>query len=154
MNTYVTINLNGQAIDKKFDTIDSAVDFAENCDLAYVKAMYEEESENDVLEIDVYDSENNLLEWQTSKRNPYSGDFEYFTWGIFGYNINEYGKATDSETLAELINSEEEARKIAETIKDKFSKFDEVCIESYLQTISENIGDVGESYIIYGEDEE
>ena len=142
MKTYVTIELNEETIDTKFDTIDEAVYYAE---------QHKEDIDTDVLEIDVYDSENNLLEWQTSKRNPYSGDFMYNTWGIFGYNVNEGGKVTNSETLYELINSEAEAREIAENIKDKFSRFDRVCIESYLQTISENIGDVDKSYIIYGE---
>ena len=141
MKTYVTIELNGQAIDKKFDTIDDAVEYAE---------QHKKDVETDTLEINVYDTEGEMLEYQTSKRNPYSGDFEYYTWGIFGYNVNEDGKVTDNETLAELINSEKEAREIAD-IKDKFSKFDKVCIESYLQKISENIGDVGKSYIIYGE---
>lgn len=142
MKTYVRITLNEKTIDTKFDTIDEAVGYAER---------HKEDIDTDVLEIDVYDSENNLLEWQTSERNPCSGDFMYNTWGIFGYNVNEGGKVTDSETLSELINSEAEAREIAENIKDKFSRFDRVCIESYLQTTSENIGDVDKSYVIYGE---
>ena len=144
MKTYVTIELNGQAIDKKFDTIDDAVGYAE---------QHKKDVETDTLEINVYDTEGEMLEYQTSKRNPYSGDFEYYTWGIFGRDFDkESGRCTDSEILEELINSEEEAREIAEKLhKDKFSRFDTVSIESYLQTIDENIGDVGKSYIIYGE---
>lgn len=142
MKTYVKIELNGELIDEKFDTIDDAVMYAER---------HGENADTDVLEIDVYDIEDNLLEWQTSERNYNSGDFVYNTWGIFGYTVNEVGKVTDNENLVMLINSEAEARERAENIKDKFSRFDRVCIESYSQTISENIGDVDKCYIIYSE---
>lgn len=144
MKTYVTIELNDKTI-MSFDTIDEAVEYAER-----LKEYIETDAET--LEISVYDTENKMLEYQTSKFNAHSGHFEYCTWGIFGYDIDEEsGKCTNCEILESLINSEAEARKIAETIKDKFSRFDRVCIEWYLQSIDENIGDVGASYIIYGE---
>lgn len=55
---------------------------------------------------------------------------------------------------SEFINSEEEARELAETIRDKFDRFDRVTIASYSQTTSENVGDLGKEIVIYGEDAE
>lgn len=141
--TYVKVKFNNKFIDQKFDTIDEAVAYAE---------QHHEADEDDVLDIYVY-SDDGSYEHQESSRNPHSGDFIYYAWGIFGENFfDDSQRVSDSEILAECINSEEEARELAETIRDKFDKFDRVTIASYSQTTSENVGDLGEKIVIYGKD--
>lgn len=141
MKTYVKIKLNNKFITTKFNTIDYAVQYVE---------QHFEADENDVLDIYVYNNDDIAIEHQECTRNPYSGDFIYYAWGIYGENYFDDSKVVfDSESLIECINSEEEARELVETIKDKFSKFDRVTIASYSQTISENVGDLGEEIVVY-----
>lgn len=108
MKTYVELKNN----DRKFDTIEDAIQEAENQQL-------------ETADIEVYSEDGELLEWQTAERNPYSGDLVYSTWGVFGCDI-----------LREQINSRKEAIDIALELMDYG-----VYIQDYSQTLSENIGD-------------
>lgn len=130
MKTYVTID----KLDKRYDSIDDAIQAAEDMELETVTVY-------------VHDEDGNILDSQECDRNPYSNDLVYCTWGVFAYRHNGYC----DKMLAEGINSEAEAREAAEKCKNDFWKYEEVRIETYEQTLSENIGDVGESIIIYGE---
>lgn len=132
MKTYVKIEFNNEIIDKKFDTLDDAV--------FYVEMKYNADK-NDILNIYVYYDDDVAIEHQASTRNPYSGDLIYYSWGIYGENFFEGSdRVYNSEILAECINSEEETIKIAETIRDKFEKFDRVTIASYAQSVWESFG--------------
>lgn len=108
MKTYVELKND----DRKFDTIEDAIQEAENQQL-------------ETADIEVYSEDGELLEWQTAERNPHSGDLVYSTWGVFR-----------SEILREQINSRKEAIDIALELMDYG-----VYIQDYSQTLSENIGD-------------
>lgn len=119
MKTYVEL----KGTDRKFDTIEDAIQEAENQQL-------------ETADIEVYSEDGELLEWQTAERNPHSGDLVYSTWGVFREDIGDDGKLVGSEILREQINSRKEAIDIALELMDYG-----VCIQDYSQTLSENIGD-------------
>lgn len=133
MNTYVTID----NLDERYADIDSAIEAAENMQL-------------EMVTINVYDQNGNLLESQDCERNPNSGDLVYTTWGIFGYRYFEGSDEIEtSDGLSGSINSKEEAMAEAETMRDRFCRYDLVKAEAYTQTLSENIGDITESIEVY-----
>lgn len=119
MKTYVEL----KGTDRKFDTIEDAIQEAENQQL-------------ETADIEVYSEDGELLEWQTAERNTHSGDLVYSTRGVFKENIDDDGKLVASEILREQINSRKEAIDIALELMDYG-----VCIQDYSQTLSENIGD-------------
>lgn len=119
MKTYVELKNDN----RKFDTIEDAIQEAENQQL-------------ETADIEVYSEDGELLEWQTAERNPYSGDLVYSTWGVFRGDIDDDGKLVASEILREQINSRKEAIDIALELMDYG-----VYIQDYSQTLSENIGD-------------
>lgn len=119
MKTYVELKND----DRKFDTIEDAIQEAENQQL-------------ETADIYVYSEGGELLEWQTAERNPHSGDLVYSTWGVFRGDIGDDGKLVASEILREQINSRKEAIDIALKLMDYG-----VHIQDYSQTLSENIGD-------------
>lgn len=144
--TYVKIAFNSETIGQKFETIDDAVAYAE---------QHHETDENDILKIYVYNTDGELCDRQECSRNPYSGDFVYYAWGVYGENFfDDSHRVSDSEIFADGINSEQDAREIAETFRNKFKKFDRVTIANYSQTVNENIGDLGEEIVIYDENED
>lgn len=131
--TYVTID----NLDERYEDIDSAIEAADKMQL-------------ETVTINVYDQNGNLLESQDCERNPNSGDLVYTTWGIFGYRYFEGSDEIEtSDGLSGSINSKEEAMAEAETIRDRFCRYDLVKLEAYTQTLSENIGDVTESIEVY-----
>ena len=75
MKTYVELKNN----DRKFDTIEDAIQEAESQQL-------------DTADIEVYSEDGELLEWQAAERNPHSGDLVYSTWGVFRGDIDDDGK--------------------------------------------------------------
>lgn len=82
MNTYVEL----KGDDRKFDTIGDAIEEAERQQL-------------DTADIYVYSEDGELLEWQTTERNPYSGDLVYSTWGVFKAAFYEDGSLSDTAFL-------------------------------------------------------
>lgn len=119
MKTYVELKNDN----RKFDTIEDAIQEAENQQL-------------ETADIEVYSEDGELLEWQTAERNPHSGDLVYSTWGVFRGDIDDDGKLIGSDILREQINSRKEAIDIALELMDYG-----VYIQDYSQTLSENIGD-------------
>lgn len=119
MKTYVELKND----DRKFDTIEDAIQEAESQQL-------------DTADIEVYSEDGELLEWQAAERNPHSGDLVYSTWGVFRGDIDDDGNLVASEILREQINSRKEAIDIALELMDYG-----VYIQDYSQTLSENIGD-------------
>lgn len=137
MNTYVEL----KGFDNKFDTIDDAIQFAEDKQL-------------ETAEIFVFSEDGDILESQECERNPHSGDLVYYTWGVFGYTFyEENAEIESSDILAEDINSEEEAREIADTLKEKFGRYNKVTIAHCGTTLSEYTGDTDEEFEIYGQEE-
>lgn len=106
---------------KKFDTISDAIEYAE-------------EIAAETAEIDVYDSSDNCyLEGQTAKRNPYSNDLVYITWGVF-FDDN-------CDNWIGEINSYDEAYEMAINLKKQNPESD-IFIQAYTQTLSENIENI------------
>lgn len=119
MKTYVELKND----DRKFDTIEGAIQEAENQQL-------------ETVDIYVYSEDGELLEWQTVERNPYSNDLVYSTWGVFRASFYDNGEIEQTEILREQINSRKEAIDAALDLMDHG-----VYIQDYSQTLSENIGD-------------
>ncbi len=119
MKTYVELKND----DRKFDTIEEAIEVAENQQL-------------DTADIYVYSEDGELLEWQTVERNTNSGDLVYSTWGVFRASFYDNGEIEQTEILREQINSRKEAIDAALDLMDHG-----VYIQDYSQTLPENIGD-------------
>ena len=132
MNTYVEL----KCFDNKFGTIEDAIQFAEDKEL-------------ETAEIFIFSEDGTILESQDCGRTSDDEALIYYTWGIFGYCYSNTGKIEDYDILSEYIDSEKQAREIAETLKEKIERYDVVTIEHYSQTLSENIGDVDEKFEIY-----
>lgn len=131
MKTYVKLSTNSV----KFSNIFNAVEYMENHGI-------------DSAELSICSENATVLESQEIAKNSF-GNIEYNEWAIIGYRFFEDGRIESSDLLAEEIDSEAEAREIADTMRDKFESYDSVKIEFYNQTLTENIGDVTKSYKIF-----
>lgn len=119
MKTYVELKND----DRKFDTIEDAIEAAECQQL-------------DTADIYVYSEDGKLLEWQTVEKNTNSGDLVYSTWGVFRASFYDSGEIEQTEILREQINSRKEAIDAALDLMNHG-----VYIQDYSQTLSEHIGD-------------
>lgn len=134
MKTYVTIN-DGAT---KYNTIDNAISSIDD-------------DEIDVVDVSIWNENGERVDWQECRRNPYSNDFEFYAWGIVGYEFHDADefesirKINSIDILAEGYNCKKEA---IESVKEFSSIYDVICVESWNQTVSENIGDRGEGIIV------
>lgn len=119
MKTYVKLSTNSV----KFSNIFNAVEYMENHGI-------------DIAELSICSESGTVLESQEIGKNSF-GNIEYNEWAIIGYRFFEDGRIESSDLLAEEIDSEAEAREIADAMRDKFESYDSVKIEFYSQTLTE-----------------
>lgn len=123
-----------QVEDKRFSNIEEAVAAFNDTDI-------------EQFDIDVYNAETEeMLDYQTVSRNPYSGDIEYYRWYIGYIPYNDLVEVLDYD-----CNCKEEALEKAEKY---LNKYDNVFVCTYLQTLSENIGDESVDRIFLNKEEE
>jgi hypothetical protein len=143
INEEIEALIEDSILEKKYNSIEEAV-------RAYTEAISAIDDDVDTsFGIDIFNENNDLIDGQRCEKEPYSGDFVLFTYGVIGYRTDDNGIITDSDLLAEGINTYQEACEIAQSMTDVFHKYDTVKIETYTQTLYENIGDVYFSHPVY-----